>query len=146
MNTTLSVCPHCSQLNRLPEDRLRAPARCGSCKEPLFSAVPIALDDSRFRRIVERGDVPVLVDFWASWCAPCRIFSPVFESAARDYLHRLVFVKVDTERAPVAAASHNIRSIPSLLLFHSGQELARQVGALDAAALKRFIEGNLATA
>jgi thioredoxin 2 len=66
MNTTLSVCPHCSQLNRLPEDRLRAPARCGSCKEPLFSAVPIALDDSRFRRIVERGDVPVLVDFWAS--------------------------------------------------------------------------------
>lgn len=70
----------------------------------------------------------------------------MFESAARDYLHRLVFVKVDTERAPVAAASHNIRSIPSLLLFHRGQELARQVGALDAAALKRFIEGNLAAA
>lgn len=70
MNTTLSVCPHCSQLNRLPEDRLRAPARCGSCKEPLFSAVPIALDDSRFRRIVERGDVPVLVDFWAPGAPP----------------------------------------------------------------------------
>ena len=146
MNTTLSLCPHCSQLNRLPEDRLRAPARWGSCKEPLFSAVPIALDDSRFRRIVERGDVPVLVDFWAFWCAPCRIFSPVFKNAARDYLHRLVFVKVDTERALVAAASHNIRSIPSLLLLHRGQELARQVGALDAAALKRLIEGNLAAA
>ncbi|MEQ8231674.1 MAG: thioredoxin TrxC [Gammaproteobacteria bacterium] len=147
MNATLQlVCPHCAQLNRLPRERVGDSARCGRCKRALLAAHPVSLDDTRFARFVERNELPVVVDFWAAWCGPCKMMAPVFERAAAAFHGRALFAKLDTDAAPAAAQAHGIRSIPTLIVFAHGREVARQSGALDGNGLRSFVEQALVRA
>ena len=126
------VCPHCDTTNRVPTGRLGDAPRCGECRAPLFEGRPVALSEARFRRHVARSGIPLLVDFWASWCGPCRSMAPEFEAAARVLEPRLRLAKVSTEEAPALAAELGIASIPTLALFAGGREVARQAGAMPA--------------
>lgn len=144
MTTPLSVpCPHCGALNRVPAERLGEQPVCGRCKQRLFQGHPIDLTATNFDTIAGRGDLPVLVDFWATWCGPCQSFAPIFTHAARTMEPRLRFAKVDTDAQPTLAQRFAIRSIPTLLLLRGGKEIARQAGALSAGQLRQFVDGAL---
>ena len=129
------VCPHCGGINRVPSSRLGQNPKCGKCHEELFTARPLALDSAGFYRHHQRGDLPLLVDFWAPWCGPCRMMAPAFEEAARLLEPDMQLIKINTEEEQGLAAQFNIRSIPTLMVFKSGQEVARMSGALDAGQL-----------
>jgi thioredoxin 2 len=137
------VCPHCDGVNRVPAARLSEHPRCGTCHQPLFSGSPLELDAGRFRRHVESSDLPVLVDFWAPWCEPCRAMAPVFAQAAAQYDTRLRLAKVNTEAQPGLAGQYGIRSIPTLVLFRQGREIDRVSGALPAAQLTAWIQRHI---
>lgn len=146
MNTTSTVmvaCPSCNALNRVPQARLADAPVCGKCAQALFHARSTALDSAGFRAHVERAELPTLVDFWASWCGPCRVMAPQFELAAAQLEPELRLAKVDTEAHRDLAARYDIRSIPTLILFRQGRELARLSGAMGAADIVRWARGNL---
>ncbi|MGO4701477.1 thioredoxin TrxC [Dyella sp. 2RAB6] len=144
MSATTNVpCPHCGALNRVPSERLAEKPVCGRCKQALFEGRPVELDSARFDAIALRGEMPVLVDFWAPWCGPCRSFAPVFMQAAQLWEPRVRFAKVDTDAQPTLAQRYGIRSIPTLMVFRGGREMARQAGALPPAQLRQFIESAL---
>ena len=126
------VCPHCDAVNRLPQSRLREQPACGKCQKDLFTGQPVDLASARFLKHVERSDIPVLVDFWAPWCGPCRSMAPFYAQAAKTLEPAFRVVKVNTEASPDLGARFNIRSIPTLALFVGGVEVARQPGATDA--------------
>lgn len=132
------VCPACQAINRLPKSRLAQHPRCGHCRQPLFSSHPLALNAGNFDRHINRNDIPVLVDFWAPWCGPCKMMAPWFAEAASLLEPRFRLAKVDTEAEPALGAQHNIRSIPTLVLFRQGREVARQSGALGARDIVRW--------
>jgi thioredoxin 2 len=125
------VCPHCDAVNRLPAGRLAQGPSCGKCHRPLFDGHPVALDEGRFERHLARGDLPMLVDFWAPWCGPCRTMAPAFEAAAAQLEPQVRLVKVNTEEAQGLAMRFGIRSIPTLALLRGGSEVARTAGAMD---------------
>lgn len=137
------VCPHCHAPNRVPADKLDAGGSCGKCKRALFAGAPVELDAASFETHVGRSDIPVLVDFWAPWCAPCRMMAPAFAQAARQLEPRVRLAKLDTEAHPAPAARLGIRSIPTLILFRNGREVARQSGAMDAANIIRWTNSAL---
>ncbi|WP_431285742.1 thioredoxin TrxC [Humitalea sp. 24SJ18S-53] len=129
-DTIQIVCPHCDAINRVPAARLGDGPRCGGCRAALFEGMPVALNEQRFAHHLRHSGLPLLVDFWASWCGPCRAMAPAFEAAARRLEPRLRLVKVSTEEAPNLAAQLSISSIPTLALFAGGREVARQAGAM----------------
>jgi thioredoxin 2 len=137
------VCPHCHTTNRMAAAQLGPQANCGKCHQPLFTGAPVELDEAAFARHVQRSDVPVLVDFWAAWCGPCRMMAPHFTNAARELEPQVRLVKVNTEEAPNLSSQLQIRSIPTLALFRGGQEIARQPGAMSSAEIVRWVRQHL---
>ena len=139
---TQMVCPHCGATNRIPTERLGDDPVCGRCQQALLDGHPLALSDANFDKVVAGSGLPVVVDFWAPWCGPCRMMAPQFETAAAQ-APGVRFVKVDTEACPQTAARLGIRSIPTLALFQGGREIARQSGAMPAAELLRWLQSHL---
>jgi thioredoxin 2 len=138
------VCPHCAATNRVPEPRLHDAPVCGKCKEPLFTGMPLTLDAASFDRQVG-SDLPVVVDFWAPWCGPCKMMAPHFERAAQALEPEVRLAKVNTEDVPSLAGRYGIRSIPTVIAFRAGREIARQSGAMDQTALQRWVRSALET-
>ncbi len=136
------VCPHCHTTNRVPHERTTSGPRCGKCHHALFDGHPVDLDETGFERHIASNDLPVVVDFWAPWCAPCRSMAPEFERAATLLEPRVRLVKVNTEAAQKLAHRFNIRSIPTMALFRGGREIARQSGAMGATAIANWVRAN----
>ncbi|KPK01978.1 MAG: thioredoxin [Nitrospira bacterium SG8_35_4] len=136
------VCPNCKSTNRLPELRLSSNPRCGRCKQNLFSAHTVELTHYDFHRHISSNQIPVVVDFWASWCGPCKIMSPILEQAAAYLEPNVRVAKVNTETEQGLAAKFNIRSIPTIIIFKNGNEASRQSGAMDLATLIQWVRTN----
>lgn len=136
----LIPCPACNGLNRIPSERLGDAPRCGRCKSPVLPAAPITLNQASFAAQL-KGDLPLLVDVWADWCGPCKAFAPTFAQAAAQLQGRCRLGKLDSEANPQLSAQLGIRSIPSLILFRGGVEVARQSGALPLPQLLAWMRG-----
>lgn len=134
------VCPHCNKVNRVPAAQLEAGGNCGACKEPLWPEAVLELTEQSFAAQTGRSDLPVLVDFWASWCGPCKVMAPEFEQASRDWHGKVRFAKLDTEQHPGPAGQFGIRSIPTLILYRHGREAARQSGAMNKGQINQWLK------
>ncbi len=139
------VCPACGSANRVPEERLGDRPLCGKCKESLLPHQPVELTDRIAGSYLQLNEQPVLVDFWAAWCGPCKMMAPNFKAAA-EQMPGVRFAKVDTEALPQLASRYQIRSIPTMILFHKGKELARQSGVMSAGQLRSWVEQQMAAA
>ncbi|MDP1678535.1 MAG: thioredoxin TrxC [Candidatus Nitrotoga sp.] len=136
------VCPGCDAVNRIPAGKLTSQPNCGKCKQALFNAHPVELSSNNFEKHITRNDIPVLVDFWAPWCSPCRMMAPAFIQAAEKLEPEIRLAKLNTEEAQELGARYNIRSIPTLAIFKNGREVARQAGAMDVASIVTWARAN----
>jgi len=136
------VCPHCSAVNRIPTSRLGDKPNCGKCKKSLFTGYPVELNDQNFAKFIAKSDLPVVVDFWAEWCGPCKMMAPAFAEASAQLEPNVILAKLNTELAQQTATQFGIRSIPSIIMFKNGKEAARQAGALNAQQIIQWAQSN----
>lgn len=137
------VCPHCGSINRIPAGKPAARGKCGSCRRALFTGHPIEATGASLARHLRHDDIPVLVDFWAEWCGPCKAMAPAYERAAAEFEPDIRFLKLNTEAEPEPAARYGIRGIPTLILFRKGTIVDQNVGAVDGARLRAWLSSHL---
>lgn len=138
-NTKHIVCPFCNTTNRIPAEKLDAGPACGKCRKALFNQLPVTLNADNFRKHINSNDIPVVVDFWAPWCGPCKMMAPAFEQASRDLSPGVRLAKLNTEDEQSIGAQLNIRSIPTMVIFKNGKEVTRQAGAMSVADIKSWV-------
>jgi thioredoxin 2 len=143
MQSNIICCPTCNKLNRVPKNKLNEKPVCGVCKSPLFLSKPIDVNSIEFEKHIFKTDIPTLVDFWAPWCGPCKMMTPVLKQAASQFEPNIRILKVNTEENPQLSAKFGIQSIPTLILFKKGRQIARQSGAIPLPALNQWINSNL---
>ncbi len=137
------VCPQCNAVNRIPASRMGENPKCGKCHQPLFNGHPMELNSGNFQAHTSRSDIPVVVDFWAPWCGPCKMMAPAFEQAAGQMEPNVRYAKVNTEAEQQLGAQFGIRSIPTLAIFKNGREIARQPGAMGAGDIVRWVQSHI---
>ena len=137
------VCPNCDAINRIPSEKSAGEGKCGKCHKALFNGMPLELTAERFERHMKQSDIPLLVDFWAAWCGPCKMMAPVFIQAARQLQPGVRLAKINTEEEQGLAARYGIMSIPTMVLFKNGQEQARISGAMDLQRLRAWVQHNI---
>ena len=142
-NTLQITCPHCEATNRVPQNKLELHPKCGKCHQVLFTGLPLELSNQNFTNVIHKTDVPVVIDFWAPWCGPCKMMALIFQQASTVIEPHARLAKLNTEISNDIAAHYGIRSIPTLIIFKKGKEVARQSGALDQQSLIKFVEAHL---
>jgi thioredoxin 2 len=143
MSQLISLCSHCFAKNRLDAERINDKPKCGACHKPLLGNSVVAANDKQFSQLMANEELPMVVDFWAPWCGPCRSFAPTFESVSKQFSGVAKFVKVNTEQAQQTAGAMRIRSIPTLMIIHKGKVLTQQAGAAPAAMFEQWVRQSL---
>lgn len=142
-NTKHIVCPACDATNRIPVEKMDANPSCGKCHKALFNNHPVVLSSKNFQQHINRNEIPVVVDFWAPWCGPCKMMAPAFEQAAAELTPSVRLAKLNTEDEQSIAGHLNIRSIPTMVIFKNGREIARQAGAMSTAEINAWVRNNI---